>query len=117
VLECFRQTLWDASEIKCASLDELFADAYPTYIKMDIEGAEMDALTGASRIIRDSSPVLAICVYHRIDHLWKLPLLLRSLSDKYTFFLRPHADACWDLVCYAVPLERLVCNPVAGERS
>ena len=93
--------------VECITLDDLFPSEPPTYVKMDIEGAEPDAIAGAARIIRESAPILAICVYHRFDHLWKLPLLIRSLSDRYRFYLRPHADACWDLVCYAVPRERI----------
>ena len=89
-------------------MDELFQEDNPTYIKMDIEGAEEEALTGATRIIRERAPILAICVYHRFDHLWKLPLLMRSLSEEYRFHMRPHADACWDLVCYAVPRSRAI---------
>ena len=94
--------------VECACLDELFQEDNPTYIKMDIEGAEEEALTGATRIIRERAPILAICVYHRFDHLWKLPLLMRSLSEEYRFHMRPHADACWDLVCYAVPRSRAI---------
>jgi len=38
---------------------------------MDIEGAEIDALQGAKKIIQKSNPMLAICVYHKPNHLWK----------------------------------------------
>ena len=44
-----------------------------TFIKMDIEGAELDALRGAERTIRSNSPKLAICAYHKPSHLWELP--------------------------------------------
>jgi hypothetical protein len=73
---------------------------------MDIEGSEMDALAGASRIIREQGPLLAICVYHKQDDLWKIPLLIHSLNPEYRFFLRPHKLEVWDLVCYAVPKAR-----------
>ena len=96
------------SVVPCAPIDDLFPGREPSYIKMDIEGAEGDALRGASQTIQAASPILAICVYHRFDHLWKLPLLIRSFSDDYRFFLRPHADPFWDLVCYAVPKARCI---------
>jgi hypothetical protein len=83
----------------------------PTFIKMDIEGAEVDALIGARRLIENALPVLAICVYHQPDHLWRIPLLIRSFSDQYRFFLRPHNEEGWDLVCYAVPASRLIATP------
>jgi FkbM family methyltransferase len=88
-------------------LDALLAGAVPTLIKLDIEGAEIDALVGARRAITASAPVIAVCVYHRQDHLWQIPLLLREYRDDYAFFLRPHNEEGWDLVCYAVPRQRL----------
>ncbi len=94
-------------EVDCAPLDEILGNCVPTYIKMDIEGAEPDALAGACRVIKQTSPVLAVCVYHRQDHLWRLPLFIKSLSSQYRFFLRPHDEEGWQLVCYAVPVDRL----------
>ncbi len=55
-------------------------------------------------------PVLTICSYHKQDHLWRIPLLIHSICDGYRFFLRPHLLEVWDLVCYAVPENRLVCR-------
>jgi FkbM family methyltransferase len=91
-------------------LDALLDGAAPTLIKLDIEGAEPDALRGARHAIIASGPVIAVCVYHRQDHLWVIPLMLRELRDDYEFFLRPHNEEGWDLVCYAVPRERLLRN-------
>ena len=88
-------------------LDALLGGAVPTMLKLDIEGAEIDALLGARETIRRHAPVLAICVYHRQDDLWTIPLMLRNWRDDYAFFLRPHNEEGWDLVCYAVPRERL----------
>ena len=96
-----------SAEAECVPLDEVLSDEAPTYVKMDIEGGEPEALVGARSVIQSHHPVLAICVYHQFDHLWKLPLLVHSMSNDYSFFLRPQAEACWDLVCYAVPLTRL----------
>ena len=98
-------------EVDSVALDEVLGDPPPTYLKMDIEGAEADTLRGAARIIRDHAPVLAICCYHRQDHLWNIPLLIRSLNSDYRFFLRPHDLEMWDLVCYAIPKRRLRARP------
>jgi FkbM family methyltransferase len=94
-------------EIDCISLDEVLADCLPTFIKIDIEGAELDALAGSKEIIQNASPILTICAYHCQDHLWQIPLFIHSLSNKYRFFLRPHGVEVWDLICYAVPVSRL----------
>jgi FkbM family methyltransferase len=93
--------------VNCVTLDEVLSEAEPTYIKMDIEGAELDALNGARGIIQRHCPVLAICSYHVQDHLWKIPLLIQSINPNYSFFLRPHLFEGWDLVCYAIPNSRL----------
>ena len=96
-------------EVDCIPLDEAFQkyNFSPTYLKMDVEGAELEALKGAEKTIRQRLPVLAVCVYHRYDDLWRIPSYLHSLSDKYSLFLRPHEFENWQLVCYAVPKKRL----------
>ncbi|MCW8130861.1 MAG: FkbM family methyltransferase [Planctomycetota bacterium] len=93
--------------VRCGPLDEALKDAAPTFIKMDIEGAEQDALKGAANLIRKHRPVLAICVYHKQSDLWEIPLLIRSISADYRFFLRPHLPEGMQSVCYAVPDGRL----------
>ncbi len=95
-------------EVKVAPLDEILQGISTTYIKMDIEGAEPEALEGAARIIRKDLPILATSVYHCFDHLWRLPLLIQARSQRYRFFLRPHGNEAFDLVCYAVPSDRLI---------
>ena len=94
-------------EINCTPLDELLADTHPTYIKMDIEGAEIDALLGAKHVIQEFKPILAISVYHKQNHLWRIPIILQSFSDQYCFFLRPYNQEAWNLIRYAVPQKKL----------
>ncbi len=95
------------SEVDCVPLDEILAEAAPGFIKMDIEGAEIDTLAGARNIIRKHLPVLAVSAYHNQDHVWKIPLLISSFSDQYRFFLRSHQVEAWGVVCYAIPKNRL----------
>ena len=97
--------------VSAVTLDSIVGAARPTFIKLDIEGAEPDALLGARKAIREHGPVIAVCVYHKQDHLWKIPLMLREWRDDYAFFLRPHNEEGWDLVCYAVPRSRLTWRP------
>jgi FkbM family methyltransferase len=94
-------------EIRCAPLDTILRDEAPTYLKMDIEGAEAAALRGARATILRHRPILAVSAYHRVSDLWELPLLIDSLAPDYAFFLRPEKKAGWDLICYAVPRDRL----------
>ena len=93
--------------VQAETIDRLVSGNAPTFVKLDIEGFEIDALHGARETIRRHGPVLAVCVYHLQDHLWKIPLLLRAWRDDYALFLRPHNEEGWDLVCYAVPRQRL----------
>ena len=97
-------------EMNCVCIDQETIDLAPSFIKMDIEGAEIDALNGARKAIQRSRPILAICIYHKPDDLWQIPLLISSFVDDYHFFLRPHDEEGWDLVCYAIPSERLLNN-------
>jgi len=96
-----------ALEVNCIPLDEALAGCVPTYVKMDIEGSELEALSGAKKTIERVTPILAVCVYHRQSDLWQIPLLIRSMSDDYRLYLRPHGSEGWELVCYAVPVGRL----------
>lgn len=94
-------------EVDCAPLDDLVLEHGPSFIKMDIEGAETDALKGAAGSIQQFKPVLFVCLYHRQEHLWEVPLLIHSLSPDYSLFLRRYSDECWELACLAVPAHRL----------
>jgi FkbM family methyltransferase len=95
-------------EVESVRLDDLLRDRHPTYIKMDIEGAELAAIQGCGRLLREDRPVLAVCVYHAQDHLWSIPLAIADRTERYQLFLRPHMPECWDTVCYAVPIGQLL---------
>lgn len=94
-------------EVEVVALDDVFCDRSASYIKMDVEGHESMALDGARQVIGRDDPVLAICLYHRSSDLWKIPLQIRAINDRYRFFLRRYGDDCWEQVCYAVPPSRL----------
>jgi FkbM family methyltransferase len=97
-----------SGEIECRSLGSAIApEVNPTFIKMDIEGAEVDAIPGAEKTIARCRPVIAACAYHRPEHLWILPKLLKAASSSYQIYLRRYAEECWETVYYAVPPERL----------
>jgi FkbM family methyltransferase len=93
--------------VDCVPIDDLTPEAAPTFIKMDIEGAELDALEGARRSIQTHRPILSICLYHKQNDLWRIPLFIHTLVEDYRLFLRPHDVDGWQLVCYAVPRNRL----------
>ncbi|MCC6296820.1 MAG: FkbM family methyltransferase [Pseudomonadales bacterium] len=82
-------------------LDDVLKGEKVTLIKMDIEGAEPNALRGARRIIQTQKPKLAVCVYHDFRHLWELPLFIKSLVPEYKIYLRHHTRIELETVCYA----------------
>lgn len=96
-----------AEQVECRKLDDVSWPAIPTFVKMDVEGAEVDALRGGASVIKKHLPVLAICLYHRNDDLWRVPAVIRTLSDEYELFIRRYAEEAWEMVCYAVPQHRL----------
>ena len=74
------------------------------FIKMDIEGAEKEALLGASKTLINSLPHLAISVYHKPCDLWELGLLIESIVPKrYNFHLRMYGHQTFDTILYAIP--------------
>jgi FkbM family methyltransferase len=79
----------------------------PLFIKIDVEGAESEALAGAAQVICDRHPVLAVSVYHRPDDLWQLPLALHSLNPASRLFIRTLGEDGMDIVCFAVPPDRV----------
>jgi FkbM family methyltransferase len=88
---------------QCVQLDHALPGFCPNLIKMDIEGAELDALRGARRMITHSRPGLAISLYHTPGHLWQIPLMLHDWNLDYRFHIRGHADNSFELVLYAFP--------------
>lgn len=87
--------------ILTVALDDVLHNFRPTFIKMDIEGAEVKALQGARKIICQSVPNLAICVYHNMNHMWDIPLLLQSWNLGYRFYLRSYNAYTMETVLYA----------------
>ena len=96
-----------ADVVDVVPLDEILLGRHPTYIKFDIEGAEHDALLGASATLRSDMPVLAVSAYHKPEDLWDLPLLIQSIRPDYRLYLRRYSDERWETVLYAVPPGRV----------
>lgn len=74
-----------------------------SFIKMDIEGAEMSALQGAEKTLRKSLPIMAICVYHKREDLITIPQFIKSLNPNYNLYLRAYYDYVSEVVLYAIP--------------
>ena len=69
---------------------------------MDIEGAELEALEGARRMIMEFKPRLAISGYHKPEDLWELPNKLKELNPDYVLTFGHHTPIFGSRVFYAV---------------
>ena len=92
-----------SSLVEVTALDMFFRDRPPpTFIKMDIEGAELEALKGSDGLIRKYKPKLAICAYHKPEDIYALPELIVSYRSDYKFYLRHYTNSLNETVLYAV---------------
>ncbi len=66
------------------------------FIKMDIEGSELEALNGASKTINRYKPLLAVCIYHKQQDFWQIPLRIREICPEYKkFWIEQYSP--WDI--------------------
>ena len=85
------------------SVDNI-ADCEITFIKMDIEGAELKALEGAKNTVRKYKPKLYVCAYHRNEDMFALPFKIKELYEGYKIYFRQHPYIpAWESNFYAIP--------------
>jgi FkbM family methyltransferase len=93
-----------ATQVETLSIDDLVQRqqlARVGFIKMDIEGAELEALKGAGATIRRYRPKLAISVYHQLHDFWTIPQWIDSLRLDYRFYLRHFTVHAEETVLFA----------------
>ena len=74
-----------------------------SFIKMDLEGFESRALSGAQGLIGSCRPRMAITGYHYANDLLELWTLLRRIAPDYSLRLRHHSSFYYDSIIYAQP--------------
>ena len=92
----------NATQVKLVKLDDVLDGEEATFIKMDIEGAELNALKGAEQTIIKYRPKLAICVYHKPEDIFEIPSYLLSLHSDYNLYFRHYSFWHGETVLYAV---------------
>jgi FkbM family methyltransferase len=95
-------------EVQCYPLDDISIAQPSTLIKMDIEGDEYNALLGAYNMIARDKPLLAICVYHTQEDIWRIPLLIHSMLPEHRLFLRAYEGDGFQTVVYALSPNRVL---------
>lgn len=86
------------------SIDGL--DLAPTFIKLHLEGYELEALKGGRQTLVRHRPIVVATVYHNDDGIWRTPLWLMKTLPDYRFLFRLHSYCGTSAVIYAIPAER-----------
>ncbi|HYA42288.1 MAG TPA: FkbM family methyltransferase, partial [Syntrophobacteraceae bacterium] len=91
------------TEIRTTSIDEDISDEPITLIKMDVEGAEIEALHGATKTIRKCRPKLIISAYHKRTDIFEVPLLVHDIVPDYKLYFRHFSRDFGDTMLIAIP--------------
>ena len=73
------------------------------FIKLDIEGAEQDAIKGSQYSIEKYHPILAICIYHKAQDWYKIPKMVLGIRNDYKIYLRHYMEGIFETVMYFIP--------------
>jgi len=73
------------------------------FIKLDIEGAEQDAIDGAVNTIKKHHPILAICIYHKAQDWYKVPQKVLNIHSQYKIYIRHYMEGIYETVMYFIP--------------
>jgi len=77
------------------------------FIKLDVEGAELQILKGAKITLKRDRPQLAVAIYHKKEDLFEIPIFLSRVLKNYKYRIGHYSSTFWDTVLYAVPKELL----------
>ena len=89
--------------IPVRAIDDVPECNHATFIKMDVEGSELDALKGARKTILRNKPKLAICIYHMQRDFIEIPKYIHNLVPEYKLYIRHHSFSINETVLYAIP--------------
>ena len=96
-----RQSTFIGAEKKTVpvtTIDAVAAGRSVTLIKMDVEGAELQAISGGRQTLERCAPKLFVAAYHYDVDLFRLPLMLHELVPQYKIYLRKHPYVpAWEL--------------------
>jgi FkbM family methyltransferase len=89
-------------DVAVCALDSVIGSATPTEIKLDVGGAELDALDGARALVIRTRPRLAVCAYRGCEQLWSIAQWIGALDAGYSLHLRTHGHSGFDTVTYGL---------------
>lgn len=85
------------------TIDNIIGDMTVEYIKLDIEGAEQDAIDGATQTLLQQHPTLAICIYHKAEDWYKIAQKVLAVREDYKLYLRHYMEGIYETVLYFIP--------------
>lgn len=88
--------------VPVVAIDDIPECKNATFIKMDVEGSELDALKGAKQTILRNKPKLAICLYHKTKDFIDIPTWIHTLVPEYKLYVRHHSYSINETVLYAI---------------
>lgn len=89
-------------KISTIAIDDVAGDDEVSFIKLDVEGAELRALQGAARTIQRFRPRLAICIYHKPEDVIEILEYILSLHDDYKLYIRHYQMSPCETIVYAL---------------
>lgn len=89
-------------QIDVNSIDNIVMGDEVTFIKLDVEGAELNALKGAKETIVNHKPKLAISLYHKPEDIIELLAYIKFLVPEYKLYVRHYTNVTYETVLYAV---------------
>lgn len=84
------------------SIDHVLQGEKATFIKMDVEGAELESLIGAQETIKKYKPKLAISLYHKPEDIINIPEYIMKCRDDYKFYVRHYTSCTYETILYAI---------------
>lgn len=88
-------------EINAISVDSLQKPF--SYIKMDVEGEELNAIKGAENTIKLYKPKMLISAYHKTEDLIKIPKSVLKINPEYKMYMRHFSYLpAWDTNFYFI---------------
>lgn len=89
--------------VDVTTIDKIFFDKsqHVDLIKIDVEGADLDVLQGGENTIKRNLPNLMVAGYHTLDHLWKIPQYIKSISNEYSVYAGHHDKCIHEIEFYA----------------
>ena len=98
--EAEKRNFEGVEEIEAVALDDVLEGKRITFIKMDIEGAEYEALLGARKLIMENRPRMAISVYHKFEDFVTLAALVLEMHPDYRIAFRHYGFDELETVMY-----------------